>query len=114
MFEFVNLTPHTINPEGMEPLAPSGQVARVKMTSREIKPKRGQTFPAPFLLSTPGEVEGLPAPRKGVLLVVSAMVRTASGRGDLVSPGPQTRDEKGRPVLCHGFEVNPSFEGLEV
>lgn len=99
---FVNLTPHEINPVGQGALPPSGQVARVKMESREVAPG--------FFLQSPGPVEGLPEPQVGVLLVASALVRSAvPHRGDVVSPGELVRNESGQPIGCNGFSVNPGF-----
>lgn len=54
-----------------------------------------------------GEVEGLPEPKEGVKLIVSAMVLSASNRDDLVAPAtghPDTkRNEKGHIVSVPGF-----------
>lgn len=54
-----------------------------------------------------GEVEGLPEPQEGVMLIVSAMVLSASDRTDLVAPAtghPDTvRNEKGHIVSVPGF-----------
>jgi len=54
-----------------------------------------------------GEVEGLPAPENGVILIVSAMVLAASNRDDLVAPAtghPDTiRNEKGQIISVPGF-----------
>lgn len=54
-----------------------------------------------------GEVEGLPEPQEGVMLIVSAMVLSASDRTDLVAPAtghPDTvRNKKGHIVSVPGF-----------
>ena len=54
-----------------------------------------------------GEVEGLPAPEKCVVLIVSAMVLSASDRTDLVAPATghpdAVRNEKGQIVSVPGF-----------
>lgn len=53
-----------------------------------------------------GEVEGLPEPEDGVLLIVSAMVLAASDRSDLVAPAtghPECVRNEGRIVSVPGF-----------
>lgn len=53
-----------------------------------------------------GEVEGLPEPEDGVLLIVSAMVLAASDRPDLVAPAtghPDCVRNEGRIVSVPGF-----------
>jgi hypothetical protein len=101
--ELVNLTPHTINDlQGGMDHPVSGQLARVSSTQVEV-------FPG-FFRTTFGEVEGLPEPRPGVLLIVSALVRVAcADRSDLISPGEQVRDAEGKPIGCKGFSVNQGF-----
>ena len=101
---FVNLTPHTIcihHPCGVLTLPPSGEVARVATVEVDAAPVG---FPAiPTVMTTCGEVTGLPAPVEGVTLIVSGMVASASPRGDVMSPGPLVRDEGGRPIGCRGL-----------
>lgn len=54
-----------------------------------------------------GEVLGLPAPKDGVLYIVSAMVLAASDRTDLVAPATGhpccARNDKGFIVSVPGF-----------
>lgn len=54
-----------------------------------------------------GDIQGLPAPEPGTLLIVSAMVMNASSRNDLVAPAtghPETvRDDRGRILSVPGF-----------
>ena len=54
-----------------------------------------------------GEVEGLPEPEDDTLLIVSAMVLSASNRKDLVAPAtghPEcVRNDKGQIVSVPGF-----------
>lgn len=53
-----------------------------------------------------GDVEGLPEPEDGVLLIVSAMVLAASDRSDLVAPAtghPDCVRNEGRIVSVPGF-----------
>lgn len=109
MPSYLNLCQHEITvlvPGGPDLiLPPSGQIARVSMTrSTTIGPDGVECH-----VSTPGPVEGLPYPEEGVVLVVSAMVRThhsLASRDDVASPGPQVRDEKGQPLGCRGLEYN--------
>ena len=96
---FKNYTPHTINLNDGRSF-PSEGVARVSATFTEFNQDGicRQEF---------GEVEGLPAPEKGIKLIVSAMVLSASNRDDLVAPAtghPDTiRNEKGHIVSVPGF-----------
>lgn len=99
MTEFKNYTPHTINLNNGRSFTSEG-VARVSATFTKFN-KDGICF------QEFGEVEGLPAPEKGVKLIVSAMVLSASDRTDLVAPAtghPETvRNEKGHIVSVPGF-----------
>lgn len=101
---FVNLTPHTLNihhPCGVFSLPPSGEVARVATVEVDAAPV-GHTA-IPTVITSYGEVTGLPDPVAGVMLIVSGMVASASPRGDVMSPGPLVRDEGGRPIGCRGL-----------
>ena len=106
MANIVNLTPHSIivlRDDGLgcqeaAEFSPSGVVARVGSTpGAKIE---GNSFPL-FTSTTFGEVEGLPAPQAGVILLVSALVAgRCVGRKDVFSPGTgpndgAVRDEKG-------------------
>lgn len=113
----INLTPHTLHihhPCGVLSLWPSGEVARVAtvevdaapvatVEQRRWGPSRGSTVVIPTVMTTCGEVIGLPDPVEGVTLIVSGMVASASPRGDVMSPGPLVRDEGGRPIGCRGL-----------
>ena len=77
MKETRNLTPHPIT-VGDTTFPPSGTVARVKAGfSQIIDGVCHQTF---------GDVEGLPAPQKGVRFVVSGLVFAATDRTDVFAP----------------------------
>lgn len=98
----INLTPHAIVC-GDITVAPSGAVARVSAASQEA----GNVGGIPLFRTTFGEVVGLPAQEEGVLLIVSAMVRTAlPARTDLLSPGEPVRDAEGRVIGCKGLITN--------
>lgn len=106
MFNFINLTPHIITTVGegglIESFPPSGQVARVSSVKKEVAPG--------YFLQRLGEVQDLPAPVAGTLLIVSGMVRDAvPHRTDVISPGELVRGEDGQPKGCRGFNVNPGF-----
>jgi len=65
--------------------------------------KTGEICGVPIFKTVFGAVEGLPEKAEGVYLLVSALVRTASGRDDLLSPGELVRDSEGKPVGCKGL-----------
>jgi hypothetical protein len=100
-----NLTPHAIhlhNAGHIETL-PSVGVARVTETRAPV----GAVDGLPLEVASHGAVEGLPEPREGVLLIVSAMVRSAlPDRTDLASPGEVVRDAAGKVVGCRTLTVN--------
>ena len=103
--EVINLTAHVVVVEGgiLEgSYDPSGQVARVETTSKEVGPG--------FFETQFGEVEGLPKPVAGTLLVVSDLVRSAvPDRWDVVSPGESVLGEDGKAKACKGLRVNEGF-----
>jgi len=88
--KYLNFTPHEICLNDGRKFKSLG-VARVKASFSEIVGDECQQI---F-----GEVEGLPSPKEGTKIIVSAMVLAASNRGDLVAPAtghPKTiRNEKG-------------------
>lgn len=98
----INLTPHPITlPDRIIP--PSGQIARVAVTQSDA----GQHGGIPLVRGTYGQVQDLPEPSPGVLLVVSAMVRSACpDRSDLASPARMVRDATGAIVGCDALEIN--------
>jgi len=116
MIKFVNLTPHTLNIHtraGVVNIAPSGQVARCKVT---YSPD-GEVGGVPVSTASFGDVEGLPEPSEGLCFIVSGMVTAhprVSGersgrfwlakRPDVFSPGELVRDQSGRPIGCKGLK----------
>lgn len=101
----VNMTPHTlnivINDEVTIAVAPSGIVPRVSTKIEKI---------ADGIVTTKmGDVEGLPEVVPGKLLIVSALVKAASDRDDLISPDTSptgaVRDDNGRIVGVRGIAV---------
>ena len=99
---FVNLTPHTLNihgPGGVWSCPPSGTIARVATVNRAAAP----VGDIPTVVTTLGEVTGLPEPAPETVLIVSGMVATAAARADVFSPGDLVRDHQGRPIGCKGL-----------
>lgn len=101
----INLTPHALTlrtPAGDDIIIePSGEVARVATTPGAECGELGGV--ALFSATSFGEVEGLPAPKDGVVYIVSGLVGgQVSGRDDVVVPGTGPRDgairEDGRIV----------------
>ena len=99
-----NLTPHNvvivIN-EATKIVIPSDGIARVTetktaSTSIDVDGVTVETFVSAF-----GEVENLPPQEEGVMLIVSALVASATkGRDDLLVPGELVRDDGGNIVGC--------------
>lgn len=82
--QIINLTPHDINLSSGEIYPRSGTLARVDM---------------PY-----GDVSGLPKEEEGKGYIVSVLVaERLPGRKDLLVPGAQVRDEKGRIVGCESL-----------
>ena len=96
---FKNFTPHSISLNDGTVFASEG-LARVSATFTEFDENGicSQVF---------GEVTGLPAQEDGVMLIVSAMVLSASDRADLVAPATGhplcVRNDKGQIVSVPGF-----------
>jgi len=117
--EYKNYTPHTIRVIGQQApnfggsevdkdgylptlTFPSQGVARVAVEESPLSRTYGRVT---LYRCETGEVTGLPTQEEGVLVIVSAMVRGASDRDDLVSPHGLVRDEEGVVVGCKGFGV---------
>lgn len=99
----INLTPHVLNiltPEGAVEVAPSGEVARVAVTTTEAEPVGG----IPVTVASYGKVENLPDPAEGNIFVVSGMVEAQVQRQDVFAPGNLVRDGEGKPVGCEGLK----------
>lgn len=93
--ELINLTPHVLrlyapDQETVVAEIPSHGVARVASTPGELS-----DIGLPVPVATPtqfGAVEGLPAPRPGVVYVVSLLCAQAAKRADVLSPGTGPHD----------------------
>ena len=100
--KIINLTPHVINILSGN-IVPSGTVARVT----EIATSAGQFDGIELVHKAYGDVIDLPEPKKGVLYIVSAMVRLAlPTRTDLASPGDQIRNSSGQIVGVKNLVIN--------
>lgn len=92
--QFVNLMPHPatiVTSSGVISVPPSGQLCRVRTTSVTL----GEVGGVPVYVDEFGEVEGLPDPQDGVVLLVSGLVLAAlrgSGRRDVLAPGTGPQD----------------------
>ena len=100
--QFVNLTPHQLNIHSngtITDIAPSGQVARVE-TSYQLAYTLGgiNIFDCVY-----GAIENLPAPQAGNIFIVSGVVKSATSRADLMSPGELVRDGNGKPIGSKGL-----------
>lgn len=105
MKTFINCTPHEIKVlcnGTFQTIAPSGIVPRVGIDKEELPPIDGISFHR----VSKKPVEGLPAPKEGVLFIVSSMVADACKRPDLIVPGDLIRDDKGAVIGCKGFFVS--------
>lgn len=99
--QMINLTPHGVNIAGKE-FPASGQVARCA----EVITSAGEVEGIPLIRRNFGAVEGLPPISEGTMYIVSAMVMQASpGRADLVCPGELIRDATGKVIGCKNLAV---------
>lgn len=98
----INLTPHALTihtPDGIVPLPPSGQVARVATVETTAPDHDG----IPVVVTSYGQVVGLPGPIEGVMYIVSGIVADAARRPDVASPGALVRGPDGQPTGCRGL-----------
>ena len=102
---FINLTPHAVNVVGLGVIEPSGIVARVSVSHRDMGTRGGVRLRQ----SVKGMVEGVPAPKKDCTYIVSGMVLEAlngSRLADVAAPdtgADAVRNDKGHIVAVHGF-----------
>ena len=103
MKTFINATPHDITivlTDGSTRIFPkSGNIARVAQTSAVIETVDGISISTVDF----GAVTGLPDAASGVRIIVSALVKSAALRSDLVSPGELVRDGNGVVIGAKGF-----------
>ena len=100
--KFINLTKHSITEVTTGMVIPrSGRIARIKCTTPKVAEHAG----VPIYLSSFGTIEGLPAPEKDVMYIVSSLSLNGipEDRTDVVAPGNLQRDENGIAIGCVGF-----------
>jgi hypothetical protein len=121
MVRLVNLTPHPIRVvvgEKEVVLPPSGQVARVGQTYRDLGHVDTGEALVPVVASVYGEVTGLPPEEPGISYVVSALVAQAAwaaGRLDVLVPDTgagAVRDQDGKIVGVTRLIASPDFRLL--
>ena len=106
--EIINCTPHPItvvDADNNVILAlPKGEVVpRLSQSTKKVAMIKG----IPITETTFGETQDLPAPNKGVFLVVSRLVLSANlDRTDLLVPNDLARDSNGNIVGCKSFARN--------
>lgn len=95
----INLTPHAIVLNNGQVFEPSGIIARVSSTLSEIS---DGMFKQVF-----GQIIDLPEPKADTLLIVSAIVFSATDREDVIAPATShtdvVRNDKGHIVSVPGF-----------
>lgn len=110
--EIVNLTPHTValfeesDSEVILSVEPCGVVARCEETSIRVGTAFVGCAEVPIVVKRYGPVTGLPAPKPGVLYLLSsmAMIEAARvGRMDVVCPGDLVRDESRNVIGCRSL-----------
>jgi hypothetical protein len=100
--KIINLTPHDINvivDGDVTVIRRDGTVARVNQISTVVDKING----IPVSVVRFGDVVGLPDPVPGVIWIVSALVKQAVNRSDVVSPGELVRNSDGNVIGCKGF-----------
>ncbi len=129
-FKLVNLTPHQINfitsynieigqdelgtpeyvtEERIHSIEPSGTVARCRVERQNVdsfilEDIGDWDITIPITKTRFGEVEGLPAPEKGTIYIVSNLVAQAvPEREDVFFPDDVVRDENGNVIGCRAL-----------
>jgi len=100
-----NLTPHPITIGGVT-LPVDGPAPRLSVSRQPL----GEVAGVPIVRATMGDVVGLPAEQRAVILIVSAMVAEAApDRWDLAYPGEAIRDSDGRVIGAVGLCAGPGL-----
>jgi hypothetical protein len=119
--KLVNLTPHPITivvGDRKLVLPPSGQVARVGQTYRDLGAIDFEGAKVPVVATAYGDINGLPDPELGVFYVVSALVAQAAwatGRLDVLAPDTGAgaiRDAEGKIIGVSRLIASPDFRLL--
>lgn len=103
----INKTPHNLNivgQFGITVIEPSLPPTRCKQTNIPISTLSFETNVFVVTTSSFGAIEDLPEPEDDTYFVVSRIVAEASGRKDLLIPGPAIRnDVTGQIIGCDGL-----------
>lgn len=94
--KFMNLTPHTLNIEGVGQLPPSGITARVVHERTPGTPIKTATGLVRVIQQDYGPVQNIPDPQEGTVYIVSAVVVSAILAGD----DTEMRNRLGRDVFA--------------
>ena len=110
MTKIINLTPHDIavvdDLGGLTTFPKSGIVARVSATVKQVGVIPSKTAGHFQLFKQDlGQVQDLPKQVNDTFLIVSAMVKAASDRADLIAPnsGDAIRNDAGQIIAVKGF-----------
>ena len=109
---FRNLTPHPVRLVGenqettLQPEVPIEKVPRVEEKIFPTGKIRVHGVIIPVKERKMGKTINLPDREEGTFLIVPALISERENRDDLLSPGDQIRDEKGR-VVGAGSLVRP-------
>lgn len=105
--KFMNLTPHAVSIEQEDgaicQIPASGELARCSQSTEKVTVIDGIAVTRVTL----GEVQGLPAPQKGTVYIVSRIIAEAvkGKRDDVLIPGPAIRDDEGRIIGAKGLSM---------
>ena len=105
----VNLTPHAlriVGADGIVVIPISGKEARVDMDTRVVGRVLKEGVEIPLLHMEAGEIEGLPEKQEDTMYITSTLVRLATPRTDVASPGPPIRDDEGKVIGAEGLVIN--------
>lgn len=105
---FINCTPHPITLLGSDneviiSLSKGEVVPRLSQSTKQVDVVEGVSITETSF----GEIQDLPEPKEGVLLIVSRLVLTACpNRKDLVVPNELVRDSDGNIKGCKSLARN--------
>lgn len=92
---FINLTPHALNIDGIGELPPSGVVARLSYERTPCAALSGPAGPVRVIQQDFGPVSNIPAEQPGMALIVSALVLNA-----IIAYGGPMADRVGRDIFA--------------
>lgn len=109
--ELINLTPHRLTIVGPDGTVLHDQAPDAPMARRAVDRRQVGTVALPGGAAVPlrtvrfAAVTGLPAPRAGVLYVVSRTTAEAAARDDVVYPDEPVLDDAGRIIGCRALAL---------